>query len=112
MTRALILVGTPRYSRWTRSGGRSELSDNRGWTGCDISWGPEAPADLTHRYDKDFRDKGMDDMNDFTRRIEELALEGGAADGNSEDEGANMDSIYSSDLILLICYQLNELAVS
>jgi helicase MOV-10 len=89
----LIIVGNPSVLSldplW-----RSFLNyiyQSRGWTGCDISWDPEAPVDPAHRFDQDFRVKGMSDMNDFTRRMEELALEGAAADVNSEDEGANVD---------------------
>lgn len=96
MTRAkalLVIVGNPSVLSldplW-----RSFLNyiyDNRGWTGCDITWDPEAPVDENGGFDQQFRDLGMEDMNDFTRRMEAMTLEGAVVNDLSDDEGANVD---------------------
>lgn len=67
------------------------IYDNRGWTGCDITWDPEAPVDENGGFDQQFRDLGMEDMNDFTRRMEAMTLEGAVVNDLSDDEGANVD---------------------
>lgn len=89
----LIIVGNPSVLSldplW-----RSFLNyihDNGGWTGSEISWDPAALVDPAHEFDKAFRDKGLEEMNDFTRRMKDLALEGANVNGNSEYEGANVD---------------------
>jgi helicase MOV-10 len=63
---------------------------NDGWTGCAISWDPEVAVDQSKTYDRECRDIGVEDMNDFTRRMKELTLQGAPIDAEAED-GANVD---------------------
>jgi helicase MOV-10 len=78
----LIVVGNPHVlgldPLW-----RSFLNyihGNKGWTGSvGIPWDPD-DSDDDEPYDARARRKAEFDMNDFTRRMEELAL------GNAEDE--------------------------
>ncbi|KAH6905316.1 RNA helicase [Coprinopsis sp. MPI-PUGE-AT-0042] len=63
---------------------------NDGWTGSmDIPWDPEDSDDEDQPYDARARRYAEIDMNDFTRRMEELAL-GNAEDGVNEED-ANVD---------------------
>lgn len=63
---------------------------NNGWTGSmDIPWNPDDSDDDDQPYDVRARRQAEVDMNDFTRRMEELAL-GNAEDGANEED-ANVD---------------------
>lgn len=63
---------------------------NNGWTGSiSIPWDPEESDDDDQQYDAKARRQAEVDMNDFTRRMEELAL-GNAEDGVNEED-ANVD---------------------
>lgn len=56
---------------------------NNGWKGPDIPWDPEDDVDEAGGYDCAVRDVALADMNDFTRRMEELTMEG-AGDGDGD----------------------------
>ncbi|KAH6909394.1 RNA helicase [Coprinopsis sp. MPI-PUGE-AT-0042] len=59
---------------------------NQGWTGSmDIPWDPEDSDHDDLPYDARARRQAEVDMNDFTRRMEELAL-GNAEDGANEED--------------------------
>jgi helicase MOV-10 len=60
---------------------------NGGWKGKPISWDPHAPVEKGG-YDKGFREAGLADMNDFTKRMESLTL----ADVNSRDSEEDPDT--------------------
>ena len=49
---------------------------NGGWKGSPIPWDPNDTVDENAAYDKHVRELGLADMNDFTRRMEELTLTG------------------------------------
>ncbi|KAJ3561909.1 hypothetical protein NP233_g9903 [Leucocoprinus birnbaumii] len=49
---------------------------NKGWKGPDIPWDPSQPVDEAGGYDVAARNAAALDMNDFTRRMENLAMEG------------------------------------
>lgn len=53
---------------------------NKGWKGPDIPWDPSEVVDEAGGYDVASRDAALVDMNDFTRRMEALTLEGVADD--------------------------------
>jgi helicase MOV-10 len=55
-----------------------------------MSWNPVTPVEKGG-YDQGFRDAGMADMNDFTRRMESLTLAGVESGDEDEDEDANVD---------------------
>ncbi|KAF9057242.1 P-loop containing nucleoside triphosphate hydrolase protein [Panaeolus papilionaceus] len=59
---------------------------NGGWTGPDISWDPREIVNEAGGYDVEMRNKAGLDMNEFTRRMEELTM-GELA----EDEDAGVD---------------------
>ena len=74
----LIIVGDPEVLSldplW-----RSFLNyvyNNGGWTGPDITWDPKADVDETGGYDKRAREIAQIDMNEFTRRMEAVTLDG------------------------------------
>jgi helicase MOV-10 len=74
----LIVIGDPRVlgldPLW-----RSFLNyiyNNGGWKGPGIPWDPQDPVDDNGGYDAAVRDTAMLDMNDFTRRMEALTMEG------------------------------------
>lgn len=48
---------------------------NGGWTGPDITWDPKAEVDEAGGYDKQASKTAQFDMNDFTRRMEDITLE-------------------------------------
>ncbi|KAJ7323066.1 P-loop containing nucleoside triphosphate hydrolase protein [Mycena albidolilacea] len=60
-----------------------------GWTGGDISWDPARPVDEAGGYDGAVRAQAEEDMNAFTRRMEELTIAG--AEAEAEEDGANVD---------------------
>jgi helicase MOV-10 len=59
---------------------------NGGWKGDEIPWDPAEPVDEAGGYDVAVRDAALVDMNDFTRRMENLRLE-----GVDEDMDASVD---------------------
>ncbi|KAH6909395.1 P-loop containing nucleoside triphosphate hydrolase protein [Coprinopsis sp. MPI-PUGE-AT-0042] len=88
----LIVVGNPRVlgldPLWKSC--LNYIHTNDGWTGSmDIPWDPEDSDDEDQRYDARAGRQAEVDMNDFTRRMEELAL-GNAEDGANEED-ANVD---------------------
>lgn len=56
------------------------IYQNNGWKGPDIPWDPSEAVDGAGGYDIASRSAALDDMNDFTRRMEALTLEGVADD--------------------------------
>ncbi|ETW81078.1 hypothetical protein HETIRDRAFT_385786 [Heterobasidion irregulare TC 32-1] len=52
---------------------------NKGWKGVSITWDPLEPVREDGGYDAELREQGLADMNEFTRRMESLAL------GNVDD---------------------------
>ncbi|KAF9441766.1 RNA helicase [Macrolepiota fuliginosa MF-IS2] len=56
------------------------VHSNDGWKGPDIPWDPSEPVSEAGSYDAAIRKATLVDMNDFTRRIEELTLEGAEED--------------------------------
>ena len=60
---------------------------NNGWTGSPITWDPREVVDEAGRYDHRVRESARLDMNDFSRRMEELTL---ASVDINEEEG-NVD---------------------
>ncbi|RXW14391.1 hypothetical protein EST38_g11467 [Candolleomyces aberdarensis] len=63
---------------------------NDGWVGPDIPWDPQAPVDQQGGYDANVRSAAEVDMNEYTRRMEELV---GAASGEQEgQEGMDVDA--------------------
>lgn len=91
MTRAqalLIVIGDPHVlgldPLW-----RSFLNyihANDGWKGDEIPWNPSEVVDEAGGYDAAVRDAAKVDMNEFTRRMESLTL-----DGAEEDMDAGVD---------------------
>lgn len=85
MTRAkalLIVIGDPEVlgldPLW-----RSFLNyiyQNRGWRGPDIPWDPSEPVNEAGGYDVDARNAASSDMNDLTRRMESMTMEGAEED--------------------------------
>jgi helicase MOV-10 len=63
---------------------------NGGWTGPSITWDPHTPVEEAGGYDRRVRETAQGDMNEFTRRMEELTLAG--VDSTAEDdEDVNVD---------------------
>lgn len=60
---------------------------NNGWKGPDIPWDPSEPVEETGGYDSAVRNAALADMNDFTRRMEDLTIEG----AGDEDVDAGVD---------------------
>ncbi|KAJ7669407.1 P-loop containing nucleoside triphosphate hydrolase protein [Mycena polygramma] len=58
-----------------------------GWTGGNIAWDPAQPVDEAGGYDRTVRDAAQQDMNAFTRRMEEMTIAGVEAD----DDDTNVD---------------------
>ncbi|PFH46786.1 hypothetical protein AMATHDRAFT_50790 [Amanita thiersii Skay4041] len=84
----LIIVGDPQVlsidPMW-----RSFLNyiyNNRGWKGPSPDWDTTAPVDAEGKYDEIIRERANLDMNDFTRRMEQMTL-----DGIDEDDGGGVD---------------------
>ena len=74
----LIIVGDPQVlsldPMW-----RSFLNyvyNNRGWTGPKPDWDTNAEVNVDGGYDKVIRERAEVDMNEFTRRMEALTVEG------------------------------------
>lgn len=68
------------------------IYDNDGWTGQPPTWNPETPVNENADYAKVFRDRAVFDMNDFTRKMEELTLAAVDADDSDDmDQDANVD---------------------
>lgn len=59
---------------------------NSGWKGPPIPWDPTEPVDQAGMYDLQARDTALLDMNEFTRRMEALTIE-----GTDEDLDAGVD---------------------
>ena len=55
-----------------------------------VPWDPEESDDGSEGYDARARGQAEVDMNDFTRRMEELAL-GNVEDGTNEDDSNFVD---------------------
>ncbi|KAJ3568894.1 hypothetical protein NP233_g5410 [Leucocoprinus birnbaumii] len=62
------------------------VHNNGGWKGPDIPWDPSEPVDEAGGYDVAARNTATLDMNDFTRRMENLTIE-----GVDEDPDAGVD---------------------
>jgi len=84
----LIVVGDPEVlgldPLW-----RSFLNyiyQNKGWRGPDIPWDPSESINETGGYDFAARNTAALDMNDLTRRMESMAVE-----GVEEDPDAGVD---------------------
>ncbi|KAJ7222059.1 P-loop containing nucleoside triphosphate hydrolase protein [Mycena haematopus] len=60
-----------------------------GWTGGDISWDPHSPVDEAGGYDGIARAAAEQDMNAFTRRMEELTIAG--VESADDDNDTNVD---------------------
>lgn len=63
------------------------IYDNNGWKGSDIPWDPTEAVNEAGGYDTIIRDDALLDMNDFTRRMESLAL----GDVVVKEEDVDMD---------------------
>jgi helicase MOV-10 len=74
----LIIVGDPEVLSldplWR--GFLNYVYNSGGWTGPDITWDPKADVDETGGYDKRAREIVQIDMNEFTRRMEAVTLDG------------------------------------
>jgi helicase MOV-10 len=65
---------------------------NGGWVGPDIPWDPEVPVDSQGGYDAVVRSAAEVDMNEYTRRMEELVAASGEQEGGEGlDVDANVD---------------------
>lgn len=62
---------------------------NGGWKGDPPTWDTSEPVRETGGYDKEMRDVGEEDMNDFARRIEASTLQG--VTGEEDEEEENVD---------------------
>lgn len=58
------------------------IHKNNGWTGVPISWNSDEVVRDAGGYDAEYRDLGLADMNNFTRRMEAMTL-GGVGDGEN-----------------------------
>ncbi|KAF7971347.1 hypothetical protein HWV62_21363 [Athelia sp. TMB] len=67
---------------------------NGGWRGKFITWDPLAPVEggAGYTYARGFREAGVTDMNDFTRRMEEMTLNGtGRKEGQEVEDDEGVD---------------------
>ncbi|PCH44785.1 RNA helicase [Wolfiporia cocos MD-104 SS10] len=64
------------------------VHNNGGWTGNEPGWDTDAQVDEHAAYDQELRELAISDMNDFARRMEQLALDG-VDSANAVDEGDN-----------------------
>lgn len=66
---------------------------NGGWRGKSIPWDPLAPVSggAGYEYARGSRDAGVADMNDFTRRMEEMTLAGTNPENRDPDEEDDND---------------------
>ncbi|KAJ6600007.1 P-loop containing nucleoside triphosphate hydrolase protein [Mycena vulgaris] len=62
-----------------------------GWTGPDIAWDPREAVDEAGGYDRVARDTAQQDMNAFTRRMEQLTIAGVEAADEGENDDTNVD---------------------
>jgi helicase MOV-10 len=62
---------------------------NGGWRGPPPCWDTKAPVEENKAYDRRFRELGLDDMNEFTQRVQAMTLSEAAEDGGDGD--ANVD---------------------
>ena len=60
-----------------------------GWSGPPPLWDTEEPVEETGKYDDEYRRAAHKDMNQFSRMMEELTLNGVAEEG--EDNDGNVD---------------------
>ncbi|KAF9260599.1 P-loop containing nucleoside triphosphate hydrolase protein [Marasmius fiardii PR-910] len=63
---------------------------NGGWKGPEPSWDCEEPVDEAGGYDARYRDAACQDMNEFSRMMEALTLNGVASEEDGDDDG-NVD---------------------
>jgi len=56
------------------------IYQNRGWRGPVIPWDPSEPVNEAGGYDVDARNAASSDMNDLTRRMESMTMEGAEED--------------------------------
>ncbi|KAF6757649.1 RNA helicase [Ephemerocybe angulata] len=82
---------------------------NGGWAGPDIPWDPEEPVNTSgdsatqpprSRYDRSVRRQAEIDMNEFTKRMEEMTLSGTVAAKREEGAVADAPSGEGEDLDL------------
>lgn len=71
------------------------IHKNGGWTGKGISWDPNAPVDEAGGYDRAIREAAEQDMNDFTRQMESMTLDGLVDDSDYVD--VNIDRPWNRD---------------
>jgi helicase MOV-10 len=67
---------------------------NGGWRGVEVPWDPTEPVDEAGDYARGRRERAVDDMNEFARRMEELTLagvEGAGGDAEDEEDGGAVD---------------------
>ncbi|KAJ6608247.1 P-loop containing nucleoside triphosphate hydrolase protein [Mycena sp. CBHHK59/15] len=67
------------------------IHNHGGWTGRNISWDPQSPVDDAGGYDRVAREAAQEDMNEFTRRMEELTIAGVDVAQNGDDDDTNVD---------------------
>jgi len=90
----LIIIGNPEVlsldPMW-----RSFLNyirRNGGCIGAEISWDYDEEVDAAGDYAEGYRNAGIDDMNALTIRLQERTrARASAGDGESDDEGGNVD---------------------
>jgi helicase MOV-10 len=64
---------------------------NGGWKGPAPTWDTRAPVDEKGNYDAGVRSAARDDMNEFTRMIEALTLDGVTNEDKDVDVNHNVD---------------------
>ncbi|KAF8632166.1 hypothetical protein AX17_004907 [Amanita inopinata Kibby_2008] len=83
----LIIVGDPQVLSldplWRRF--LNYIHNNKGWTGPPPDWDTKAHVDDDGGYDRSIRERAQVDMNDFTRRMEQLTMAG------VDDDDADVD---------------------
>ncbi|KAJ3904549.1 P-loop containing nucleoside triphosphate hydrolase protein [Lentinula edodes] len=67
------------------------IHKNGGWKGPPPTWDTRAPVDDNGKYDVSVRNAAQADMNEFTRMIEALTLNGVQALEDGEDEDQDVD---------------------
>jgi len=67
------------------------IYNNGGWKGPPITWDPNAPINEKGGYDESLRKLGLDNMNEFTRRMESLTIAGAAGEADESDDDWNVD---------------------
>jgi len=64
---------------------------NGGWTGPGPTWDTSVPVDEAGGYDAAVRAAALEDMNEFTRRMESMTLDGVGDEDDADDADANLD---------------------